>query len=132
MKKARLLSILGYATIIEGIISSVIHFITVYNDEHFGNLGAIGAMCLSFQVIFFSIVIGFICISISKILDSIEKKQSKCWKYVVNISLISLSVFFLFLICLLILFWGESLSLTLWNFATILLDIIILGSSLIN
>ena len=74
MKKAKLLSILGYATIIEGIISAVILFITVYNDEDLGALGAIGTMYFSFQVVFFSIVIGFICIAISKILEDILKK----------------------------------------------------------
>ncbi len=131
MKKVRLLSILGYATIIEGIISSIILFITVYNDEDLSALGAIGTMYFSFQVVFFSIVIGFICIAVSKILDNLEKKQSKWWKYIVKLSLISLSVFFL-LICLVILFLGESLGVTLWNLATILIDIIILGSSFIN
>ena len=75
MKKVRLLSILGYATIIEGIISSIILFITVYNDEDLGALGAIGTMYFSFQVVFFSIVIGFICIAVSKILDNLEKKN---------------------------------------------------------
>ncbi len=75
MKKVRLLSILGYATTIEGIISSIILFITVYNDEDLGALGAIGTMYFSFQVVFFSIVIGFICIAVSKILDNLEKKN---------------------------------------------------------
>ena len=75
MKKVRLLSILGYATIIEGIISSIILFITVYNDEDLSALGAIGTMYFSFQVVFFSIVIGFICIAVSKILDNLEKNK---------------------------------------------------------
>lgn len=39
---------------------------------------------------------------------------------------------FFLLICLVILFLGESLGVTLWNLATILIDIIILGSSFIN
>lgn len=75
MKKIKLLSILGYVTIIEGIISAVILFITLCNDEDLAALGVIGTMYVSFQVVFFSIVIGFICIALSKILDDIKKNK---------------------------------------------------------
>lgn len=73
MKIAKILKLLGYASIIEGIVSSIILFVTTYSDEDLGALGAIGTISLSVQVCFFSVVIGFLCISVSKLF--FEKKK---------------------------------------------------------
>lgn len=73
MKIVRVLKILGYGTIIEGIISAFILFVTTFMDEDLGSLGMIGTLCFSFQVIFFSIIVGFICLSISLLF--LEKKN---------------------------------------------------------
>lgn len=74
MKIEKVLKILGYGSIIEGIISSIILFVTTFMDEDLGALGIIGTLCFSFQVIFFSIIIGFICLAISRLF--LEKKNS--------------------------------------------------------
>lgn len=73
MRLAKILKILGYASIIEGIFSSVILFITTYSDEDLGALGIIGTISLSLQICFFSIVVGFLCIAVSKVF--FEKKK---------------------------------------------------------
>lgn len=69
----KILRALGYISIIEGLISSIILFITTLGDEDFGTLGIIGTLFFSIQILFFSIVIGFICLAISTLF--IEKKK---------------------------------------------------------
>ncbi len=74
MKIEKALRILGYGSIIEGIVSSIILFVTTFMDEDLGALGIIGTLCFTFQVIFFSIIIGFICLALSSLF--LEKKNS--------------------------------------------------------
>ena len=71
MKIQKALKILGYGSIIEGIISSVILFM----DEDLGALGIIGTLCFSLQITFFSIMAGFICLAISELFSQKKNRQ---------------------------------------------------------
>lgn len=75
MRIVKILKLLGYMSIIEGIISSIILFVTTYSDEDLGALGIVGTISISLQVCFFSVVIGFLCIAVSEIF--FEKKSDK-------------------------------------------------------
>ena len=75
MRIQKALKILGYGSIIEGIISSVILFITTIMDEDLGALGIIGTLCFSLQITFFSIMAGFICLAISELFSQKKNRQ---------------------------------------------------------
>ncbi len=74
MKIQKALKILGYISIIEGIISAIVLFITTIMDEDLAALGMIGTLCFSVQIAFFSIIIGFICLAISTLFS--QKKNN--------------------------------------------------------
>ena len=130
MKIQKVLKILGYGSIIEGIISSVILFITTIMDEDLGALGIIGTLCFSLQITFFSIMSGFICLAISELFSQKKKPAiRRKWGYLVKICAIFLAIFSVFLLCVTFFLTGESLAtiIILWNIITIIAGVILLA-----